>query len=522
MNAPSPRRRQAARRLLLAVAALAGAAVAPGVQADPIVSHPDQLRFPPLRYEPPKAADYRLKLRNGVVAYLVPDRSLPLVNVHVLMRLGPDLDPPGKEGLAAMMVELLTRSGTARMTAAQLEDRVNFLGAQLTSSIGGGFGGPFGPSGPPISPADARATLNLLSKDLDEGLQLLTDCLKTPAFQEDRIQVSREQALQGIKTRNDDSRTIESYQWGYLASGEGHWSNRHATQASIQAITRDDLLALHRRAVGPRNFVLAVSGDFDRPVMVKALEAAFAKWPNPGERPAPPAAPAEPMDRGWFMVEKDVNQGRVSIGVPGLQREDPDIYAARLMNDILGGGGFTSRLTNRIRSDEGLAYQVSSRLGDGFFYPEPWRLVFQSKVRSVAYACQIALEEVQRMRDSLVTPEELEAAKSKFIEGFPTQFATAGAIAGTLAAEELSGRYGRQPDYFATFRDRIRQVTAGDVQRVARRLLDPGKLLVLMVGNTAEMLQGDPKYPAQLAALAGGEPRRLPLRDPLTMKPANP
>src|SRR5262249_20721777 len=161
-------------------------------------------------------------------------------------------------------------------------------------------GGPFGPSGPPITSTDGIVTLNLLSKDLDEGLQLLIDCLKTPAFQDDRVKLNKEQALQGIKTRNDDTQTIEAYQWGYLVSGEDHWSNRYITQASIQAVTREDLVALHKRYLGPRNFLLAVSGDFDRGAMTKKLEAAFAKWPNAGERPGPPAAPAQPMARGWY------------------------------------------------------------------------------------------------------------------------------------------------------------------------------------------------------------------------------
>jgi zinc protease len=224
------------------------------------------------------------------------------------------------------------------------------------------------------------------------------------------------------------------------------------------------------------------------------------------------------------MVDKAVNQGRVSVGIRGIQRDDPDLYAMRVMNDILGGGGFTSRLVNRIRSDEGLAYQVNTRLGEGVYYPEPWRLVFQSKVRSVAYATQIALAEIARMRDSLVTQDELEVSRNGFVEAFPTLFATAGAIAGQLAADELTGRHAKNPGYWAEYRDKVRAVTAQDVQRVARRLLDPAKMTYLMVGDTKEISLGDPKHAdAQVARMAGGEPRHLPLRDPMTMKPmANP
>lgn len=492
----------------------------PGAAAGDIAARPEQLTFPPLVYSPPKAADHRVTLSNGIVAYLVPDRDLPLVTVHVLMRVGPDLDPAGKEGLTTTMVNLLTRGGTKTRNATEIEDRVAFLGAQLESQMGGVGGGPFGGAGPPIGASEARATVNLLSKDIDEGLALLADCLQNPAFQDDRLTLRRDQLLQQMKQRNDESGQIEEREFGFLLRGETHWSNRHLTEASVKGITRDDLVAQHRRYVGAKNFLLAVSGDFDRATMVKKLEKTFGKWTNAGERPAAPAAPAADVSTGWFMVDKAVNQGRVSIGIRGIQRDDPDLYAMRVMNDILGGGGFTSRLVNRIRSDEGLAYQVNTRLGEGVYYAEPWRMVFQSKVRSVAYALKIALDEVAKLRDAEVTADELETSKNGFAEAFPTQFATAAAIAGQLAADELTGRYAKNPKFWAEYRDRIRAVTAADVQRVAKKLLDPARMSVLIVGDTKEIVLGDPKHPeAQVAGLAGGEPKRLPLRDPMTMKP---
>jgi zinc protease len=252
------------------------AACAPAARAQEIVSHPDQLQFPSYTYVAPQASKYRVKLANGMIAYLVPDRTTPLVTVHVLMRLGPQLDPAGKEGLAAMTANLLTRSGTATMTAEQVETKVASLGAQLESNAGGGGGGFFGLGGVPIGPSEGRATVNLLSKDLDQGLALLTACLKGAAFQADRVKLYKDQALQNMKRRNDESGDIEEREWSALLRGDDHWTNHWSTKASIDAITVDDMRAFQKRYVGPKNFILAVAGDFDRGTMVKKLEAAFA------------------------------------------------------------------------------------------------------------------------------------------------------------------------------------------------------------------------------------------------------
>jgi predicted Zn-dependent peptidase len=483
----------------------------------PIVAHPDQLTYPAQKYQPPRASDHRVKLKNGMVAYLAADRTLPLVTVTVLMRVGQDLDPAAKEGLADLAMHLLTRSGTSTRTAQQVEDRVAYLGAQLSSGLGGGGGGFFG-GGLPIGRTESSASVNVLSKDLDEGLALLVECLKTPAWEAERLKLRKEQLLQTMKERNDQSSDIEAREWGILMNGEAHWSSRYPVRASIESITAADLTEFHKRYVGPKNFILAVSGDFDRSTMVKKLEQAFAAWPHPGLKPEAPAAPTGAA-AGWYTVDKDVNQGRVSIGLPTLDRYDPDYQAARVMNDILGGGGFSSRLVNRIRSDEGLAYSVRSMFEGGTYYAEPWKIMFQSKVRSVAYAIEVAMAEVQRIRETPVTAEELELTQNKFIESLPAQFETATAIASVLAVEELTGRYPKDPKYFAEYPDRVRKVTVADVQRVAQRLLDPARMTTLLVGDVDEMMLGDGKHEARITTLAGGEPKRIPLRDPMTMKP---
>jgi len=255
------------------------------------------------------------------------------------------------------------------------------------------------------------------------------------------------------------------------------------------------------------------------PVMIMSRPTVFAGWPFRGE--APPAIPTknDMAKPGIYLVNKDVNQGRVSILLPGILREDPDYFPAAIMNDILGGGGFTSRLVNRIRSDEGLAYHAASSVPGGIYYAPPITALFQTKSRTVPYAIGIVFEEMKHIASEPVTDQELGTTINGLIDRFPRAFATKTQIAGTFAQDEFTGRFVRDPNYWKSYRDKIRAVTKADVQRVAQRLLKPGSARVLIVGKQEDILLGHPDHPQRLLDFAGGNLMDWPLRDPLTLKP---
>jgi predicted Zn-dependent peptidase len=186
-----------------------------------------------------------------------------------------------------------------------------------------------------------------------------------------------------------------------------------------------------------------------------------------------------------------------------------------MMNDILGGSGFTSRIMSRVRTDEGLAYDAGSSFSPGVYYEGQFRAAFQSKSATAAQAAQIVLDEIARMRKEKVSAEELETVKNQAIEIFPRYFATADAVADTFAADEFTGR---DPGYWETYRDKIRAVTVEDIQRVALKYLHPDQLVILAVGNVGDMLKGDPDKPQNsFEKMAGGKIIRVPLPDPATM-----
>jgi len=492
--------------VLATVMVLVGALSSAGWgQAAAIPDRPEKLTFGPLVYNPPNAEDYRVKLAGGTVAYLVPDRSRPLVNIVIFVRVGDYVVPLGKEPLSEVMASLLTQGGTRSKTAQELEERLEFLAAQLH-----------------VGAADTEMSvrLNVLTQHLEEGLTILREVLTAPRFQEDRLALLKQQELQAMKQRNDDSADIERRERGFLAYGESFFTNRHATAASLESITRDDLAAFHKEWFHPSSFVIAVSGDFEREAMIKKLDALLAEWPTTAVKVAGPVPTNTAFGSpGVYLVDKAVNQGRVTVMVPGIRRDDADYFGVMVMNRILGGGGFTSRIMKRVRSDEGLAYSAGSSFPGGVYYPSVFAAAFQTKSLTVAYATSIVMDEMKRISTEAVSDQELHTAKRAFIDTFPQTFANADQIANALASDEVTGRYATDPGYWRTYRAKVDGVTKAEVVRVAKKYLAAEKAVILVVGPKQDILKGHPDHAVTLQSLSAGALTDVPLRDPLTMKP---
>lgn len=504
--------------LTAALCAAANASPAAATTAAPtpasadIPAHPRQLLYPVLRYVAPVAADHRVVLpESRVAAYLAEDHTRPLVSLAVYFRVGDYLDPRERPGVADLTGYLLARGGVdgrRPMSADALDERLEFLAASLSSDMDDTTG---------------AVSLNLLSKDLDEGLAILRDVLTAPRFQEDKLALRKDQRLADMGRRNDSSSSIESREREILAFGADHFSTKVLTKAELLAVKRADLQRFHRRYLHPRNFVVYATGDFDRAQMTRRLDELLRAWPFPGEDvPLHAPAPTHRLQRGVYLVDKpDVTQGRVSLLLPGIQRDDPDYYAVQLMNDILGGGGFTSRITNRVRSDEGLAYSAGSRFPGGIDYPGVFAAYFQSKPRSCAYAARIVLDELRRLREGGVTDEELAVAKRQLIDAVPRFFPSKEEVVRTLAAEELFGRYPREPEFYRRYPERVEAVTRAQVEAAAKKWLRPDEVALLVVGKKADLLNPDPAKRASFTELLPGVTTitELPLRDPLTQRP---
>ena len=491
----------------LSLLALAGilptAACATAPEGPDIAPHPAQLKFSELSFTPPEAARARSVLSNGTPVYVVEDPSLPLVDLQVTIRVGAYLVPAGKEGVAGAVGSQIRAAGVEGRSPEAFDEEVAFLAADMSTSIGNTQG---------------SASFNCLTKDLEQVMELFFHMLRKPAFDQKRLEIYRSQVLQNLARRNDSTNSIESREWQRLLRGPEHFTNDKVTKGVVEGITREDLTAFHLKHFHPGNFIISVSGDVKRERVLALLEKHLAGWKSQGGEAAKIPAPGVPASPGVYMVDKpDVNQGRVGIGHIGVKRDHPDYFALRVMNHILGGGGFVSRIMSRVRSDEGLAYTARSSYDFGVYHPGIFRAYFQSKSESVAHAATLVLEEIEKIRTVPVKKAEIDNARNYMIEVFPRFFASANQVAGTFANEEFTGR---SSDFFATYRDRIRAVTPAEIMRVAKKHLVPEKLIILIVGNSKDILAGDPDKPQfSIRKLAGGRTiESIPLADPLTLK----
>jgi zinc protease len=463
---------------------------------------PDGLKFPPLTFEVPDAASMRVVLKGGVPAYLVEDPTLPMVDLQIYVKAGSFTEPKGKEGLADLTASLMRTGGTAARRPQQLDEELEYLAANLSVGLGDVSG---------------SVSLNLLAKDLDKGLEILVDVLRKPAFAGDRLETLKAQTLDGLKARNDSTGSIEAREANLLFYGDFP-VNRLPTKASIEGITRDDLIAFHRASFHPSRFIVAAAGAFKRDVLAAKLEAAFADWPAvEGEAPKIPALPAErkPAIHCFHKDGKNINQGRVTMGHLGLPVTHPDVQAVRVMSYILGAGGFSSRLMQKVRTEEGLAYDVRSDLRPGTAYPLPYKMTFQSKSESCVRAAKLCIEVLADLQKNGPSEKEVEAAKAFFIDAFPAlYFATRIQTAATFAQAELVGL---PANYHRDMRAKIAAVSAAEVKRVAAEHFRPERFTWIVVGNIPVIKAGDPQHPASLDQL-GPPVVDVPLPDPYTLE----
>jgi len=407
----------------------------------------------------------QVTLANGMRLFLLEDHELPLVNVSVRIRTGSLYEPAGKIGLASITGEVMRTGGTESMTGDEIDEELEAIAALVETSIGLN---------------SASASMSVLERDLDKGLSILADVLMNPAFREDKIQLAKMQVASSIARRNDSVGAVAGREFDKLIYGADSVYARHTEYATIGSITRDDLVNFHRKYFGPNNAMLAVWGDFDTKQMIEKIEKVFDGWQKVDlDLPGAPKVEYEFRKTVSVVRKDDVNQSNIYLGHIGGLRSDPDYFALIVMNRILGGG-FTGRLFKNVRSREGLAYSVYGSYSANYDYPGEFYVGCQTKSEKTVYAIRAMLGEVEKMRESEVTDEELALAKDSFLNSFVFNFESKGQIVNRLMTLEY---FGYPADFLQKTKTNVEKVTRADILRVARKHLRPDKVQILAVGR---------------------------------------
>jgi len=465
--------------LFLALLAFAGCA-STGRKA-----HPSQLAFPSLRFSPPEVE--RITLDCGAPLYLLEDHTIPLFSLYGIARAGSAYDPPGKDGLASLTAAVMRTGGTKNMRADELDRQIEFMGANVSASAN----------------EDASSlTLSCLSKDVRTAIPLALDILLHPAFDDKKIELRKAQVRESIRRWNDEPSQIVSREFRRLVYGTYPYAHPVIGEpGSMERISREDLLAFHRDHLHPSGMIFGAAGDFDRGALVRTLNSIIGS----GKAAVPKLLPeiTRREERLVNYIARPTEQAHLVIGHLGVRRDNPDYIPLMVMNEVLGGGAFSSRIMERIRTTEGLAYHAASyftsNVQTGLF-----SVVCQTKEESATEALSLLVEELERIRKNPVTDEELSRAKDAYVNSFVFHFTSPGQSVGQMVDIEF---YGLPRDYLRTYISRVSAVTRDDVLRVARTYLHPERATILILGDRDKFKEPLEKFgPVQV--LAGEEVNR--------------
>jgi predicted Zn-dependent peptidase len=432
---------------------------------DLALGDPRQMTFKPVEFTPPEPD--RVVLENGMVVYFLEDHELPLVSMTATMRTGSWLDPAEKIGLASLTGSVMRTGGGGGLSAERVDEELEQFAGDVGISIGRQSG---------------SASLDVLSKDLKRGLQIFAGLIRTPAFEPARVELAKLQAIEGIRRRQDTPGSIVGREFVKLLYGVDHPTARESSTGSISRITRDDLVAFHRKTIYPNSMMLGVTGDFNKPAMLALLREAFGDWEK-GEVPVlsiadvPQSPTAKPVVR---FVSKDTSQTHLRIGHLTIKEQDPDYVALAIANDILGGSSFRSRLFNDVRTKRGLAYSVGSRLNSGVHDQGVWLMRAETKLPSTQEVITRFVANMERMRTELVTDSELAEAKEAYVNSFVFSFASSSAIVGRLIGLEYDGL---PKDFLQQLRARVIALTKEEILAAAKKHFNPERLTIVAVGS---------------------------------------
>ncbi|MFQ5862867.1 MAG: M16 family metallopeptidase [Candidatus Brocadiales bacterium] len=417
----------------------------------------------PIKYQ-------KATLDNGLRIIMVEHHELPVVAIELLIRAGSAHDPQERPGLANIVAQLL-REGTRSKGSLEISEEIDFIGGTLRVDC---------------EYDSTSITSTALIKHFQTILDLLSEVARYPSFQPHDIEFQRDKAITSVLREGDNKRTIASRHFSEMLYGTHPYAHPPiGTVGGLETITREEIVQFHKRHYLPNNSILTVVGDIEPARILAAVEETLGDWEE-GEVQGPtlPSVPKIVGHRIRLVDKPDLTQTEIRIGHLGIKRTDPDYFPILLLNRILGEGP-TSRLYTKIRAERGLSYGVRSRF-DARFLRGPFYVRTFSKNETALEALWLVLDELRKLKSGGVTAEELAGAKSYYIGHFPLGLETPAQIASKIVEQEF---YGLPEDYLYKYLENIRAVSREDVNRVAKRLLDPENLVIILVSRAEDILE---------------------------------
>lgn len=406
-------------------------------------------------------------LKNGLKVTVVQDHEIPTVNYLLAIYQGALADAPGKEGQAQITAGLLDR-GTTTRTREQIDEEMDFMASGIAGYVG-------------WHASYVRA--GCLKKYNDDVLNILADVILNPTFPEEEMQKQIQRSISGIMRRSDSPEWLLNHtQDSLIYQGSRYSIAEGGSIESLSAITRDDLVQYHRAHYLPNNAELVVVGDVKPRQVFKQVKKVFGGWEKGQVVSFHDPQVQAPENPQILIVEKpDATQVQIAMGHLSVPRNNPDYAPLQVMNYIMGGGGFASRLMKRVRSELGLTYGIYSH----FNYNREtgdFRISTSTKHEDVRTAIDESIRQIKLIQDEPITEKELRDAKAYLAGSYVLNFETPQ----TMAARIISGRINGMPeDYITRYTDEILSVTREDVQRVAQEYLHPGSFQITLVGQEA-------------------------------------
>jgi zinc protease len=438
----------------------------------------------------------RIQLKNGIVIFLQEDHELPFVSGSVLIPGGARDEDAAKTGLVDLYGQTWRTSGTAKMNGDAMDDLLEAKAAHIETSGG----------------LDATSlSWDSLKADTDQVFSLALDLLLHPKFDPEKLQLAQQQAATSVVRRNDDESEIASREAAKLVYGPNSPYTRQPELATIGAVSIADLQAWHDRTIGGK-LIIGISGDFDSASMETKLRAAFEGLPAVKPLPVRHETFHEPAQSVFFINKEDVNQSNVQIVGLGTDRHNPDVPTLAVMDDILGGG-FASRLFQKVRTELGLAYSVGGGINFAYDHPAMFHVAVLTASASTVEATKATLSEIAGLTTKPFTEVELKRAKDNILNSFLFRYDTKDKVLAEAVRLEF---HGYPADYLDTYEAAIKKVTVADLDAAAKKYIHPNQLAVLVVGNGPEIkpglddLQLGPVRPVDIAIPQPGPPSGKP------------